>query len=221
MHCVWKNELSQWPLKQNQILHEKYHRGTPPYMPGNQVQSSIVLLVTTLANNVSYRSLSIFSRSLFHMIEGERKKKEKEKERKRKEQTKTICVYIYIHIHIYWRLGGWVLCETANREIVSFRSCVRAGEARRSCVGEREGCHFCRTKCYENCNVKAYQKLFICLPKTSLTPSKCVPNKLQKQHVKHNLQKPSKNQSKMFQKPSSKFRKPPPGRPFVHPRLSN
>ena len=26
----------------------------------------------------------------------------------------------------------------SNREIVSFRSCVRAGEARRSCVSERE-----------------------------------------------------------------------------------
>ena len=38
-------------------------------------------------------------------------------------------------------IGGWggeSVCETANREIVSFRSCVRAGEARRSCEGERE-----------------------------------------------------------------------------------
>ena len=33
----------------------------------------------------------------------------------------------------YWRLGG-----ESNREVVSFRSCVRAGEARRSCEGERE-----------------------------------------------------------------------------------
>ena len=45
---------------------------------------------------------------------------------------------IYIYIYIYRRLGE----KEANREIVSFRSCVRAceraGEARRSCVGERE-----------------------------------------------------------------------------------
>ena len=33
-------------------------------------------------------------------------------------------------------IGGWG--GESNREIVSFRSCVRAGEARRSCVGERE-----------------------------------------------------------------------------------
>ena len=42
-------------------------------------------------------------------------------------------VYVYVYVYVYWRLGG----ET-NREIVSFRSCVRAGEARRSCVSERE-----------------------------------------------------------------------------------
>ena len=35
--------------------------------------------------------------------------------------------------HVYGCWGG-----ESNREIVSFRSCVRAGEARRSCVGERE-----------------------------------------------------------------------------------
>ena len=34
-------------------------------------------------------------------------------------------------------VGGGSFCDP-NREIVSFRSCVRAGEARRSCVGERE-----------------------------------------------------------------------------------
>ena len=40
------------------------------------------------------------------------------------------------YIYIYVCIGGWG--GESNREIVSFRSCVRAGEARRSCVGERE-----------------------------------------------------------------------------------
>ena len=43
----------------------------------------------------------------------------------------------------YFLIGGWggeSFCGTANREIVSFRSCVRA---RRSCVGEREAIRLC------------------------------------------------------------------------------
>ena len=47
---------------------------------------------------------------------------------------------------LFFTIGGWggeSFCETANREIVSFRSCVRAGEARRSCVGEREAIRLC------------------------------------------------------------------------------
>ena len=42
---------------------------------------------------------------------------------------------------IRWAIGGWG--GQSNREIVSFRSCVRAGEARRSCVGEREAIRLC------------------------------------------------------------------------------
>jgi len=39
-------------------------------------------------------------------------------------------------------VGGWG--GESNREIVSFRSCVRAGEARRSCMGEREAIRSCK-----------------------------------------------------------------------------
>ena len=45
------------------------------------------------------------------------------------------------HRKKHWRLGGKNGSEP-NREIVSFRSCVRAGEARRSCLGEREAMRF-------------------------------------------------------------------------------
>ena len=37
---------------------------------------------------------------------------------------------VCVCVCVYWRLGGCVLGIPSNREIVSFRSCVRAGEAK-------------------------------------------------------------------------------------------
>ena len=71
-----------------------------------------------------------------------KKKKKTRKKNKKKQNTgkKTMtATKLYItKMNKYLNLTDWRLGGQSNREIVSFRSCVRAGEARRSCEGERE-----------------------------------------------------------------------------------
>ena len=42
-----------------------------------------------------------------------------------------VCIHVCTHIYVLEVGGGESVCETASREIVSFRSCVRASERAR------------------------------------------------------------------------------------------